>query len=98
MLRAADRATGRLEVHTDAASAKVAQIAADPRATLLVWEAALACRSACAPWSPCTPAAAGAACAVPAAARALYGGPRPGTPLASLAPHRPGPMPPGSPS
>lgn len=37
-LRSADRAAGRVEVHTDTRSAKVAQLKADPRAALHVWE------------------------------------------------------------
>ncbi|MEO1677953.1 MAG: pyridoxamine 5'-phosphate oxidase family protein [Pseudomonadota bacterium] len=38
VLRAASRAAGTIEVHTDAASAKVAELQADPRATLLIWD------------------------------------------------------------
>lgn len=38
VLRGADRGAGTLTVHTDAASAKVAEIAATPQATLLVWD------------------------------------------------------------
>lgn len=39
VLRGADRAAGKLYVHTDTMSAKVAELRADPRATLLVWDA-----------------------------------------------------------
>ena len=42
VLRGADRAAGRLTVHTDRQSAKVAELAADPRATLLGWDAGAA--------------------------------------------------------
>jgi hypothetical protein len=38
VLRGMDRATARLFVHTDTLSAKVAELRADPRATLLVWD------------------------------------------------------------
>ena len=39
VLRAADRGAGTLDLHADAASAKVAQLRADPRAALHVWDA-----------------------------------------------------------
>ena len=39
VLRAADRATAMIEVHTDIHSAKVAALQATPRAALHVWEA-----------------------------------------------------------
>ena len=38
VLRAADRGAARLTLHTDAASGKMAEIRAQPGATLLVWE------------------------------------------------------------
>lgn len=38
VLRGADRRAGTLTLHTDAATAKVAQLTRDPRATLLVWD------------------------------------------------------------
>lgn len=37
-LRRADRRAGRLEIHVDAASGKIAEIAAEPRGTLLAWD------------------------------------------------------------
>lgn len=40
VLRDVDRGARRLTVFTDAASGKVAELAADPKATLLVWDAA----------------------------------------------------------
>ncbi len=39
VLRRADREAGVLDVHTDTASGKIAEIARDPMATLLVWDA-----------------------------------------------------------
>ncbi len=39
VLRGADRATGVLTIHTDAASGKVAEVQKVPDATLLVWDA-----------------------------------------------------------
>ncbi|RVV99569.1 pyridoxamine 5'-phosphate oxidase [Mesobaculum littorinae] len=39
-LRGADRAAGVIEIETDAATAKVAQLLADPRATALAWDPA----------------------------------------------------------
>ncbi len=39
VMRKASRAEGVVEVHTDAASAKIASLAAEPRAELLVWDA-----------------------------------------------------------
>jgi len=38
VLRGADPAAGRLVIHTDTLSAKVAELRADPRASLLVWD------------------------------------------------------------
>ena len=40
VLRGADRGLGTLDIHTDAVSAKIAQLSADPRATLLHWDSA----------------------------------------------------------
>ena len=40
VLRGADRTAAKLFIHTDTLSAKVAELRADPRATLLVWDAA----------------------------------------------------------
>jgi hypothetical protein len=38
VLRGADRAEGTVTAHTDTLSAKVAELRADPRATLLLWD------------------------------------------------------------
>lgn len=40
VLRGAEKASGKLFVHTDTLSAKVAELRADPRASLLVWDPA----------------------------------------------------------
>ena len=89
VLRGADRGAGTLTLWTDAATAKATELAADPRAALLVWEpearlqirlrARVALRSGTpAEWD-----------ALPAAARALYGGtPAPGMPVAAPDAHR----------
>ena len=94
VLRAADRAAGTLTLWTDAATAKAAQLAEDPRAALLVWDPEarlqirLRARIALRPGTPAEWAA------LPAAARALYGGtPAPGDPVTSPGAHRPDPDP-----
>jgi hypothetical protein len=79
VLRAADRGAGTLELHTDAASPKAAQIAADPRVSLLVWvpEDRLQIRlRALAELVAGDPAL---FAALPAEARANYGGAPPGS-------------------
>jgi hypothetical protein len=94
VLRAADRAAGTLTLWTDAATAKAAELAADPRAALLVWdpEARLQIRlRARVALRPGTPEEWEA---LPASARALYGGtPAPGAPVAAPHAHRPSPDP-----
>jgi pyridoxamine 5'-phosphate oxidase len=94
VLRAADRGAGTLTLHTDAATAKAAELAADPRAALLVWDpdARLQIRlRARVALRPGTPAEWDA---LPAGSRALYGGtPAPGAPVAAPAAHRPEPDP-----
>ncbi|MBE3638457.1 PNPOx family protein [Mangrovicoccus algicola] len=86
VLRGADRAARRLEIHADAASLKAAELARDPAATLLVWDPArqmqlrLQVRVGLLAGDP------GRWQAVPELARAAYGGtPPPGTPLADPA-------------
>ena len=94
VLRATDRSAGTLTLWTDAATAKAADLARDPRAALLVWDpdARLQIRlRARIALRPGTPAEWNA---LPPAARALYGGtPLPGHPLAAPAAHRPEPDP-----
>ena len=81
-LRAADRAAGTVEVHSDARTPKVAQIGADPRAQLLLWDETtgeqlrVSVRMEVARADPARWAA------VPAEARGNYGTePAPGTPI-----------------
>lgn len=82
VLRAADRSAGTLEVHTDARSAKVAQIASDPRVAALVWDAAVSLQIRLTATATVLPGDAAAWARVPPAARARYGAdPPPGTPI-----------------
>lgn len=81
VLRRADRSCALLELHTDAASPKAAQIAADPRTALHVWlpKPRLQIRARAlvilAPGDPAIFAN------LPPEAQANYGGAAPGTPL-----------------
>lgn len=81
VLRRADRTGARLELHTDAASPKAAQITADPRVALHVWlpKPRLQIRArALATLAPGDPAL---FANLPPVAQANYGGPAPGSPL-----------------
>jgi pyridoxine/pyridoxamine 5'-phosphate oxidase len=79
VLRAARRAEGRLEVHTDAASTKVAELAAEPRATLLVWDARAQLQLRLRARVTAEPGPAAAWARMPQSARLAYGGsPPPG--------------------
>lgn len=81
VLRRVERSAALVELHTDAASPKAAQIAADPRVALHVWlpRPRLQIRArALASLAPGDPAL---FAALPPEARANYGGPSPGTPL-----------------
>ncbi|MGF1445591.1 MAG: pyridoxamine 5'-phosphate oxidase family protein [Pikeienuella sp.] len=92
VLRGADRRRGRLEVHTDRASAKVVELVASPGATLLVWDAAAQLQIRLRAWvEVLDPEACAAAWAlVPDQARAQYGGePLPGRPIAAPDLHQP---------
>jgi pyridoxamine 5'-phosphate oxidase len=89
VLRATDRAAGTLTLWTDAATAKASELARDPRAALLVWDPEqrlqirLRARVALRPGTPAEWKA------LPAAARALYGGtPAPGTAIPAPDAHR----------
>ncbi len=96
VLRAADRTGARIEVHTDTASGKIAELRADPRAALVIWEpraqfqirltvtaTILTGDDAAAHWAR-----------IPDGARSNYGGdPAPGTPLGDPAEHTPGATP-----
>ncbi|WP_138468718.1 pyridoxamine 5'-phosphate oxidase family protein [Poseidonocella sp. HB161398] len=82
VLRAADRQAARLEVHTDALSGKAAELAADPRATLVVWDPGAALQLRLRVRATLLPGDPQRWEAVPGLARAAYGGtPPPGTPL-----------------
>jgi len=80
VLRAADRDTAMLELHTDMASPKVAQIAAEPRVALHVWvpkdrlQIRLRARAVVEPGDPALFAR------LPEPARTNYGGAVPGGP------------------
>lgn len=94
VLRGADRADATLEVHTDTASAKVAELREHPNATLLIWDqkARLQIRVrvavAIAEADPIVWAR------VPDTARGVYGGmPQPGTPINAPEDHQPNPEP-----
>ncbi len=90
-LRGAERREGRLNVHTDTASAKIAELAADPRASLLVWDAAdqVQLRARVTVQTLTGAAAEPAWARVPEAARHSYGKlPAPGTPLPGPDAHR----------
>jgi len=94
VLRAADRAAGRLQVHTDAASAKVAELAAEPRASLLVWDARARLQVRLRVRVAVRPGSAVEWARVPEGARRAYGGhPAPGTQLAGPEGHDPAPDP-----
>ncbi len=94
VLRGASQAASTLTVHTDAASAKTSEIAAEPQVTLLVWDdgprlqirvrARVAMRPGTnAEWN-----------AVPDRAKLVYGGsPPPGTAISAAEGHDPNPDP-----
>ena len=93
VLRGADREACALEVQTDAASAKVAELAADPRAALLVWDerASLQVRMRVRVEVVAGAEADGAWDRVPEEARFNYGGaPEPGRPIPDPEAYEPG--------
>ncbi|WP_172329379.1 pyridoxamine 5'-phosphate oxidase family protein [Mangrovicoccus sp. HB161399] len=82
VLRGADRAARRLEVHTDAASGKAAELARDPAATLLVWDPDAMLQLRLRVQVTLLPGDPRRWEAVPELSRAAYGGqPPPGVPL-----------------
>jgi hypothetical protein len=86
VLRAADRATARLDVHSDGAAGKIDEIRAEPRVCLHVWDPAgnLQLRLRATAEIVTGAAVAPLWAAVPTPARANYGGtPAPGTPIAA---------------
>ncbi len=83
VLRGADRAAARLEVHTDALSGKAAELARDPQATLLVWDAGEMLQLRARVRVTLLPGDPQRWQAIPGLARAAYGGtPPPGAGLA----------------
>ena len=93
VLRAVDRDAGTLDLHADAASAKVAEIGADPRASVHLWDpgASLQVRLRGVVAVLTGPEADAAWDRVPEAARANYGGaPAPGRPIEQPGAHQPG--------
>ena len=93
ILRAAEREGGTVDVHTDAAAAKVAQLSADPRAALVLWDADASLQiQVRGSVEVVTGAGADAAWErVPEDARHHYGGePEPGRPIAGPDAYRPG--------
>ena len=82
VLRGADSAAATLEIHTDAASAKMRDLATDPRATLLVWDARARLQIRLRATVLAAPGDAAAWARIPQPARRAYGGhPAPGTPI-----------------
>lgn len=85
VLRAVDRAAALLELHTDRASPKAAQIMSDPRVALHVWlpkprlQIRLRATARLAPGDPARFAA------LPPEAQANYGGLAPGAPISGAA-------------
>lgn len=94
VLRAADRAAGTLTLHTDAATAKARDLAADPRAALLVWDPDARLQIRVRARIALGPGTAPDWAALPDASRTLYGGtPPPGAPIPTPAHHRAAPDP-----
>lgn len=80
VLRAADRATGTLDLHTDLASPKVAQIHAEPRVAVHVWVPKARLQIRARARAEVSQGDAALFETLPAAARANYGGAVPGGP------------------
>jgi hypothetical protein len=94
ILRRADRDAAEVDVHTDAASAKVAEIARAPEVTLLVWDAERQLQIRFRARATVRPGRADEWARVPGNARLAYGGtPAPGQPIGAPADHDPTPDP-----
>ena len=94
VLRGAVAESALLSVHTDSASEKVAALRADPRCTLLVWDARAHLQIRIRARADITRGDAAAWARVPDGARQVYGGtPPPGTVLEDPADHVPDPDP-----
>lgn len=86
VLRGADRATGRVELHTDGGSSKIASLRASPHAQLMVWDDApmLQIRLSTAVEMRSGTAVAREWTRIPDGSRMAYGAaPTPGTPIPS---------------
>lgn len=81
VLRRADRGGAVLELHTDRASPKAAQIAADPRVALHVWLPKPRLQIRARAVARLEPGDRAVFANLPPEAQANYGGPAPGTPL-----------------
>lgn len=91
VLRAAARADARIEFHTDSRSGKIAELAADPRCSLLIWDAKAHLQMRLRGKAAVITADKEAWQHVPEAAQRVYGGtPAPATPIASPQRHQPG--------
>lgn len=93
VLRTADRAGARIEVHTDTASGKIAELRTDPHAALVIWEPRAQFQIRLTATATILTGAEAAArwARMPDGARVNYGGdPAPGAPLADPANHTPG--------
>jgi hypothetical protein len=90
VLRAADRATARLELHTDAASPKAAQIAADPRVALHIWLPKPRLQLRMRAHAGITAGDPALFARLPPEAQANYGGATPGSPLGDTSDHATG--------
>lgn len=90
VLRHADRASGTLALYTDAATAKVADLAAEPRATLLVWDPLARLQIRLRVHVTARPGTPEEWAALTETARQVYGGsPAPGAPIAAPGGHTP---------
>lgn len=91
VLRAASPSAGIVEVHTDTLSGKVRELEAEPRATLLVWDAKARLQIRLRVTTHLVHADSEAWAQMPQASRGAYGGdPPPGRPIAAPEAHAPG--------
>ena len=92
VLRAAERDSGRLDVHSDVATAKIDEIRAEPRIGVHVWDPHTHLQLRLRGWATILTGEPVAEIwrAVPASARRNYGGaPAPGTPIDDPSAHEP---------
>jgi hypothetical protein len=94
VLRGADRTRGVVEIHTDALSDKVGELAAEPRAALVIWDPAAALQTRLRVEVSARAGTAAEWARIPPGAQIVYGGtPPPGTPLDAPEAHAPAPDP-----